>query len=138
MWGKAGCGGRKENNIPSDGIENGGPEEGVGGKTNADNGTLGADVFGSLLEGFLVDSEKDDSLGTVTLGGDLLDVLDDVLAGHEVDVGNSAEFLAHLLLLGTAVDGDGVQTHGAGVLDSHATKTTTSTDNGDVLTSAGT
>lgn len=99
---------------------------------------MGADVFAGLLEGPLADGEQQHGVGAVALGGGGFDIGDDVLAGREVDVLGGTELLAHLALLGTAVDGDGVETHGARVLDGHAAEAAAGTDDGDELAGAGT
>ncbi|KAH0238194.1 GroES-like protein, partial [Aureobasidium melanogenum] len=91
-----------------------------------------------LLEGLLGDGEEDDSVGTKTIFGGSLDILDNVLALAEVDKCVRAQFLAHLLLVITSVDGDGTDTHGLAVLLSEGTETTTSTDNGYCLARAST
>ena len=95
--------------------------------------------LGGLLEGLLVDSDEDDGMRSETVLGGCLDILDEVLAGAEVNEGVRAELLqAHLFLLVTSVDGDGSEAHGLGVLLSERPEPTTSTDNGDGLAGLGT
>jgi len=121
-----------------DGIEDRGDEVGVGGETNADDGTARADVLGSLLEGLLADSDEDDSGGTETIGGGSLDIGDKVGGLGEVNEGLSSELQGEVALLITTIDGNGVETHGLGVLDGNGAETTTGTDDGNVLARAGT
>lgn len=90
----------------------------------------------SLLEWLLVDGEKDDGVGAKTVLSGGLHVLDDVFALREVNKGERAELLAHLLLLLTSINGNGSKTHGLCVLLSKRTKTTTGADNGDGLARA--
>jgi hypothetical protein len=94
--------------------------------------------LGGLLERLLGDSEKNDGVGTKTVFGGSLNVLDNVLALAEVNECVRAQLLAHLLLIVTSVDGDRADTHGLAVLLSERTETTTSTDNGDSLSRAST
>jgi hypothetical protein len=94
--------------------------------------------LGGLLEGLLGDSKENDSVGTKTIFGGSLNVLDDVLALAEVDECVRAQLLAHLLLVVTGVNGDRADTHGLAVLLSERTETTTSSDNGDCLARAST
>ena len=111
---------------------------GIGGETDADDDTARADVLGSLLEGLLGHGDEDDSRRTETVGGGSLDLSNEVARGLEIDKGSSTELGAHVALLVAAVDGNGVQTHGLGVLDGEGAETTTGTDNGDVLAGLGT
>lgn len=121
-----------------DSVEDGGGERGVGGKTDADDGTLGSDVLSSLLEGLLLDGDEEDTVGAETVSGGSLDIADDVLGLGEVDESLGSERLAESLLLLTTIDGNGVEAHGLAVLESDGTETTTGTDNGDVLAGADT
>lgn len=77
-------------------------------------------------------------MGTKTIFGGSLDILDDILALAEVDESVRTEFLAHLLLVVTGINGDGADTHGLAVLLGERTKATTGTDNGDCLSRAST
>lgn len=77
-------------------------------------------------------------MGTETIFGSSLDILDNVLALAEVDECVRAQVLAHLLLVVTSIDSDGADTHGLAVLLSEGTETTTSTDDGYCLTRAST
>ena len=119
-----------------DALEDGGGDPGAGGETDADDAAAGADVAGGLLEGPLGDGEQDGGVGAQAVGRGGLDVCDEVLGDHEVDVGGGAQRLAGLALLLTAVDGNGVDAHGLGVLQGHVAETTTSADDGDPLTGA--
>lgn len=117
-----------------DRLEDGSLEIGTGGKTNADNGSARSDVLSSLLEGLLVDSDKDDSMGTKTIRCGLLYIGNNVLGGCKVDECLTAELLGdHLLLLITGVDTDDTAAHGFSVLASERSKSTTSTHDGDPL-----
>ena len=120
-----------------DGLKDRGLEVGLGGETNADDRAVGADVLGSLLEGLLADSQEDDGLRTVAVGGGGLDLTNEVLARHEVDIGRGAQGHCVVALLVTAVNGNDVQAHSLGVLDGHVAETATSTDDGDELAGAG-
>jgi hypothetical protein len=118
-----------------DRLENGGLQVGTSWETDADDSSAWSDVLSSLLEGLLVDSNENDSVGTKAIGSGLLDVSDDILARGKVDESLGTElFGTHLLLLVTCVDGNGAKTHGLCVLASQGTETTSSTDDGDVLT----
>lgn len=93
----------------------------------------------SLLEWLLIDSDEDDGVWSKTVLSRGLHVLDDVLAGGEVDERAGTKlFHAHLLLLLTGVNGDDPQTHGLGVLLGEGSESTTGTDNGDGLAWAST
>jgi hypothetical protein len=94
--------------------------------------------LGGLLERLLRDSKKNDSVGTKTIFGGSLDILDNILALAEVDECVRAQLLAHLLLVVTGINGDSADTHGLAVLLSERTETTTSTDNGDCLSRTST
>jgi hypothetical protein len=63
-----------------DGLENRRLQIGASWKTNADDCTAWADVLGGLLEGLLVDGDKDDNMGTKAIGCCLLYIGDEVLA----------------------------------------------------------
>jgi len=90
-----------------DSLEDGRAEVGAGRETDADDGATGTNVLSGLLEGLLVDGNKDDGVRTETVFGAGLHVLDDVFAGHEVDEVATAELLqAHFLLIVTGVDSD--------------------------------
>jgi len=117
-----------------DGLEHGSLEVGTGGETNADDGSAGSDVLSSLLEGLLVDSDEDDSVGTKTIGCGLLYIGNDVLGGSKIDECLTTELLGdHLLLFVTSVNTDDTAAHSLSVLASERSETTTSTDNGDPL-----
>lgn len=77
-------------------------------------------------------------MGTKTIFGGSLNVLDNILALAEVDECVRAQLLAHLLLVVTGVNGDRADTHGLAVLLSERTETTTGTDDGDCLSRAST
>lgn len=117
-------------------VEDGSTEVGIGGETDADDDTLGADVLGGLLEGLLGDGDEEDGVGAAAVGGGGLDLLDEVGRGGEVDVGVGTEGLAEVALLGAAVDGDGVDAHGLGVLEGDGTETATGADDGEGLAGA--
>jgi hypothetical protein len=103
-------------------------------ETDTDDGTAGTDVLGGLLEWLLVDRDEDDGMRTKTIWSSLLHIGNDVLRLGKVDKDLCAKLLrAHLLLLGTGIDGDSSQTHGLSILASKRSKTTSSTDNGDPL-----
>ena len=70
----------------------------------------------SLLEGLLRDSDEDDSVGPKAVRRGSLHLLDDILAGGEVDESLRAQRLTHLLLLVAGVDGNDVQAHSLRVL----------------------
>lgn len=96
---------------------------------------FGSTYLGSLLEWLLVDGHQDDSMRAKTILSSGLDIFDHVLAGREVHESGGSELLeTHLLLLFSAVNSDGPQTHGFGVLLSQGSKPTTCTDNRDCLT----
>jgi hypothetical protein len=106
----------------------------TGGETNADDCAARADVFSSLLEGLLVNSDEDDGMRTKTVWRSLLHVGHHVLGGGKVDEYLCSELLrAHLLLLGTGIDGNGAKTHDFGVLASKGAETTPCTNNCDPL-----
>lgn len=121
-----------------DSVEDGGGDVGVGGETDADDDTTGSDVLRSLLEGLLLDGDKEGGGGAETVGGSSLDISDKVAGAQEVDVSRGTKTLGELALLGATVDGDGMKTHGLGVLDSKRAETTTSTDDGNGVTRPGT
>lgn len=121
-----------------DGVEDGSGDAGIGRETDANDGSAGADVLGSLLEGLLADSDEEDSVGAQAVGGGGLDLGDEVGGLGEVDEGLGTELLAKSSLLITTVNGNGVQAHGLGVLEGNGTETTTGTDDGDSLAGAGT
>lgn len=77
-------------------------------------------------------------MGTETIFGGSLDILDNVLALAEVDECVRAQLLAHLLLVVASIDSDGADTHGLAVLLSERTETTASTDDGYCLARAST
>jgi len=115
-------------NHANDSVEDGGRELSTSGETDADDGTLGSDVLGSLLEGLLGSSDEESSVRAKAIVGSSLDISDDVLSLCEVDEGLGTERHAHLLLLLTTINGNGMDTHSLGVLNSDGTETTTSTD----------
>lgn len=93
--------------------------------------------LGSLLEGLLVHSNQDDGMRSLSVFSRLLDFLDDILAGGEIDESGSTELLqAHLLLLLAGIDSDDPETHGFGVLLSKRSETTTSSDDRNGLAGA--
>lgn len=112
----------------NDGIEHRSRELSTSGETNADNSTLRSDVLGSLLEGLLGGSDEESGVGAEAVRGRGLDVGNNVLGLGEVDERLGTERHAHLLLLLTTINGNGVDTHSLGVLDSNGTETTTGTD----------
>lgn len=117
-----------------DGLEDWSLEVGTSGETNADDGSARSDVLSSLLEGLLVNSDEDDSVGTKAIRRGLLYIGNDVLGGGEVDKCLATELLGdHLLLLIASVDTDDTTAHSLSVLASKRSKTTTSTDDGDPL-----
>lgn len=122
----------------NNGVEDGSGELGTGGETNAHDGTTRADVLGSLGEGLLSSGDEESSVGTETVRGGSLDIGDKVLALGEVNELLGTELKAHLLLLLTTIDGNGVDAHSLGVLNSDGTETTTSTNNGKRLASSDT
>jgi hypothetical protein len=100
--------GTLDRNHLDDRLEDGRAEVSAGRETDADDCTARTDVLGGLLEGFLVDGNEDDGVRTETVLGAGLYILDDVLAGHEVDEVAATELLqAHSLLVITGVDGNG-------------------------------
>ena len=87
-----------------------------------------------LLEWLLVHGDEDDGVGTLSVLGRLLHLLDHVLASGEVDECGCTHLLqAHLLLLVAGIDGDDVQAHCFGVLLSERYETDTGTNDGDGL-----
>jgi hypothetical protein len=122
----------------NNGVEDGSGELGTGGETNAHDSTTRADVLGSLGEGLLGSSDEESSVGTEAVRGGSLDIGNKVLALGEVDELLGTEFHAHLLLLLTTIDGNGVDAHSLGVLNSDGTETTTSTNNSKRLASSDT
>lgn len=54
-------------------------------QTDNNDGTSGADILGGLLEWLLVDGDKDDGVGTETVGCGGADILGDVAGLGEVD-----------------------------------------------------
>ena len=124
-------------NHLDDRTEHGGLDISVRGQANADNGTEGADVVGSLLEWTLRHSKEDNSVGAKAVRTGSLHICDDILGLGEIDKCLSTELLASLFLRLTAIDSNGMETHGLGVLKRHVTETATGTNNGDSLAGAG-
>lgn len=91
-----------------------------------------------LLEGLLIHSDKNDGVWAKAILSSSLHILDNVLAGCEVDECLRAELLAHLLLLLTSVNGNCSQTHRLRILQSKGAETATSTNDSDCLTWANT
>lgn len=72
-------------------------------------------------------------MGAQAIGSGGLDVGDEVFGGKKVDIGAGAQLLGGLVLLVTAVDGDGVDAHGLAVLQGHVTEATAGTGDGNPL-----
>jgi hypothetical protein len=90
-----------------------------------------------LLERLLVHGDEDDCVRTLSVFSRGLDILDDVLAGGEIDECCCTQLLhAHLLLLLTSIDGDHSQAHGFGVLLSKGSESATGTNDGNGLARA--
>lgn len=87
----------------------------------------------SLLEWLLVYSNQENSMGSETVTCSSLDIADQVLAGHEVNVVAGTKFGSHFLLLSTAIDGNDFETHDLSILASQRSESTTSTDDSDSL-----
>jgi hypothetical protein len=117
----------------NDGLEDGSLEVGTSGETNADDSTARSYILGRLLEWLLVDSDKDDSVGTKTIRCGALYIGDEVLGSSKVDEYLTTELSDHLLLLVTSVNTDDTAAHSLSVLTSKRSETTTSTDDGDPL-----
>jgi len=113
----------------NDSVKYGSRELSTSRETNADDGTLGSDVLGSLLEGLLGSSDEKSSVRAETIRGSSLDIGNNVLGLGKVDEGLSTERQAQLLLLLATINGNGVDAHSLSVLNSNGTETTTSTDN---------
>ncbi|KAH6604898.1 hypothetical protein Trco_006605 [Trichoderma cornu-damae] len=120
-----------------DGVEDGGAQLGAGGQADADQDSLGPQVLRGLLEGLLLGGDEQGGVGAVAVGGGGLDVGDEVLGLCEVDEGGGAELEAQVALLVAGVDGDGVQAHGAGVLEGDAAEAAAGADDGDGLAGPG-
>lgn len=67
------------------GLEDWCSDVGVGWETDDDDGTSWSDVFGSLLEWLLVDSDQDDGMWAKTISSSGSDVLRHIAGGGEVD-----------------------------------------------------
>jgi hypothetical protein len=116
-------------NHANNSVEDGSRELSTSGETNADNSALGSDVLGSLLEGLLGGSDEESGVRAEAIRSSSLDIGDNVLSLGEVDEGLGTERHAHLLLLLATINGNGMDTHSLGVLNSDGTEATTGTDN---------
>ncbi|CRJ80561.1 hypothetical protein BN1708_000298 [Verticillium longisporum] len=127
---------RRKKSSASAVVEDGRLEVGVGRQADADDGAAAADVLARLLEGLLGDGDEQDGVGAEAVRGRGLDLVDEVLARHKVDVRLGAELGAHLALLGAAVNGDRLEAHGLGILQRQRAEAAAGADNGDRLARA--
>lgn len=117
-----------------DGLEDGRAQKGASWQANGHNRASGADIFCSLLEGLLADSNAQDGVGSKAVIRAGLHVSDEVLGCLEVDVVLCSELLDHGCLLSPAIDGNDLESHGCGVLTSQAAEPASSSDDGYGLT----
>lgn len=115
---------------PDDGLKHRRAEECTSWQANSDDSPAGAHILGSLLEGFLVDSDEEYGVGARAVFGARLNVFDHVLRLGEVDKVLCTQLASHhLFLLVSSVDTDDSEAHSFCILAGERAETTAGTDN---------